>query len=125
MQEEQGATAPCHRARIVRFTVGEQGEAVSLRFAHRRRGIFSALLPQTLSSRGGPVAPSRPHLRGTFQIIRSLTGMPLGIGQDLHQETPGGGIPLSELPYEGGVCRHLVPFEHEIFHIPPDLVVKT
>ena len=40
VQEEQGAMAPCDRARIVRFTVCEQVEAVFLRFAHRRRGIF-------------------------------------------------------------------------------------
>ena len=46
--------------------------------------------------------------------------MPLGIGQDLHQETPGGGIALAELAHEGGVRRHLLPFEQEIFndHLP-------
>ena len=42
--------------------------------------------------------------------------MSLGIGQDLHQETPGGGIPLAELAHEGGVRRHLLPFEHKIFN---------
>jgi hypothetical protein len=70
VQEEQGATAPRDRARIVRFTVCEQVYPVALRFAHPRRGMFSALLHHTLSSPGAPPPPSRPHLRGTFQIIR-------------------------------------------------------
>jgi hypothetical protein len=70
MQKEQRAVAPCNRTRIVRCTMCKQVEAVALRFAHRRREFFSALLPHTLASRGGPLAPSRPHLRGTFQIIR-------------------------------------------------------
>src|SRR5437764_70302 len=64
VQEEQGATAPCDRTRIVRFTVCEQVEAVALRFAHHRRRIFSVLLPHNLASRGGPLAPSRPNVRG-------------------------------------------------------------
>jgi hypothetical protein len=69
VQEEQGATTLCDWARIVRFTVCEQVYIVALRFAHPRRGIFSALLYHTLASRGAPPALSRPHLRGTFQII--------------------------------------------------------
>jgi hypothetical protein len=44
VQEEQGATAPCNRTRILRFTVCEKLDAVALVFAYRRRGIFSARL---------------------------------------------------------------------------------
>jgi hypothetical protein len=34
----------------VRFPVGEQVDAVALRFAHHRRRIFSVLLPHPLAS---------------------------------------------------------------------------
>jgi hypothetical protein len=36
VQEEQGAPAPGHRTRIMRFTMGEQEKPVALRFLHRR-----------------------------------------------------------------------------------------
>jgi len=46
--------------------------------------------------------------------------MPLRIGQDLQQETPGGGIAVAELADQGGVGRHLLPFEHKVLndHLP-------
>jgi hypothetical protein len=44
VQEEQGAPAPGHRARIMRFAMGEQEKPVALRFLHHRQGMFSALL---------------------------------------------------------------------------------
>ena len=50
VQEAQGATAPCDRARIVRFTVCEEVYLVALRFPHLRWGIFSTLLSHTLPS---------------------------------------------------------------------------
>jgi len=42
--------------------------------------------------------------------------MPLRIRQDLQQEPPRRGIALAELAHEGGVRRHLLPFEHEILN---------
>ena len=49
-----------------------------------------------------------------------MTSMPLGIRQDLQQDTPGGGIAVTELADQGGVGRHLLPFEHEVLnnHLP-------
>jgi len=70
VQEAQGARAVGDRARIMRFTVCEKEDPVALLFAHRRRGIFSVLLQHHISSRSCPLAPSRPDLRGAFEIIR-------------------------------------------------------
>ena len=83
VQEEQGAPAPDHRARIMRFAMGEQEDSVALRFLHHRQGMCSALLYHSVSSHGCALTSSRSHLRGLFQIIRSLTGMPLGLRQAL------------------------------------------
>ena len=46
--------------------------------------------------------------------------MALRIGEDLQEEPPRRRIPLAELAHEGGIRRHLLPFEHEIFndHLP-------
>src|SRR4029453_13281873 len=44
VQEEQGTPAPGHRARIMRFAMGEQEEPLALRFPYDRQGVFSALL---------------------------------------------------------------------------------
>ena len=85
VQEEQGARATGDRTRIMRFAMGDQEDPVTLVFAHHRQGIFSALPPHTgllpsLSSARRPgrmipiapvlLAPSRPDVRGAFQIIR-------------------------------------------------------
>src|SRR4029453_19010268 len=69
---------------------------------------------------GRPWAPSRPHLRGIFEIIRELAGMALRIGQDLEEEPPRCRIAITELAHEGGIGRHLLPFQHEILnnHLP-------
>ena len=114
VEEAQGPPAPGDRTRIVRFPVGEQVDAVALRFPHHRGRIFSALLSPLASM--APPAPSRPHLRGIFQIICELAGMALRIGEDLQQEPPCRRIPLAELAHEGGVRRHLLPFEHEVLN---------
>jgi hypothetical protein len=70
VQEEQCATAAGDRTRIMRFAVFDQEDTVALVFAHRRHEIFSSLLQHHVSSSACPLAPSRPNLRGTFQIIR-------------------------------------------------------
>jgi hypothetical protein len=40
VQEEQHATAPCHRARILRLSVFEQAAPIAVVCPHRRWGIF-------------------------------------------------------------------------------------
>lgn len=44
VQEEQDATAFWHRTRIMWLSMFEQEDPVALVGAHRRQGIFSALL---------------------------------------------------------------------------------
>jgi hypothetical protein len=44
VQKEQGTPAPGHRARIVRFAMGEQEEPLALLFPYHRQGLFSAPL---------------------------------------------------------------------------------
>jgi hypothetical protein len=44
VHEAQGASAAGDWTCIMWFTVCEQDDPVALRFAHRRRGVFSALL---------------------------------------------------------------------------------
>src|SRR4029434_6855089 len=86
------------------------------RCADHRQRIFSALLyPHGASCPWAPT-PSRPHVSGVFEIIRELAGMPLRLRLDLQQEAPGRGITLAELAHEGGVRRHLLPFEHEVLN---------
>ena len=70
VQEEQGAPAPGHRARIMRFAMGEQEESLALLFLYYRQGMCSALLYHYVSSHSCALTPSRPHLRGAFEIIR-------------------------------------------------------
>jgi hypothetical protein len=43
VQEEQGAPAACHRARIMRFPMGEEHHALALRFPNRGGRICSAM----------------------------------------------------------------------------------
>jgi hypothetical protein len=44
VQEAEGASTAGDRTWIMRFTVGEQDDPIALLFAHRRQGVFSALL---------------------------------------------------------------------------------
>ena len=44
MQEAEGTPTAGDRTGILRFPVGEQEALIALRFAHHRRGGFSALL---------------------------------------------------------------------------------
>jgi hypothetical protein len=44
MQEEQGTAAACHGARIMRFPIGEEEDAVALLCTHTRQRVFSCLL---------------------------------------------------------------------------------
>jgi hypothetical protein len=46
--------------------------------------------------------------------------MPLGIGQDLQEDPPRRGIPLTDLAYQCRVRYNLLPFEHEVLndHLP-------
>ena len=61
-----------------------------------------------------PRAPSRPYLRGVFEIIRELAGMALGIGQDLQQEPPRRRIPSpssrTRVVYAATCCRSSMRF---------------
>jgi hypothetical protein len=57
VQAAQGTPAPGDRTRIERCPVGEQGDALALRFAHRRPRIFSALLSHPLVSISGRWLP--------------------------------------------------------------------
>src|SRR5689334_13166185 len=43
VQTEQGAPAPCHRARILRCARGEQEEPLALLCPYHRQRLFSAL----------------------------------------------------------------------------------
>ena len=44
MQEKQGATAPCHRTRIMGFALGDAHDAPVLLFEDSGGQIFSAML---------------------------------------------------------------------------------
>ena len=67
VEKEQGPPAPGDRTRIVRFPMGEQVDAVALRFLHHRQRIFSALLLHPLASS----AHSRlPHGRTSEVFLR-------------------------------------------------------
>lgn len=44
VQEEQGAPAACDRARIMRFPMGDEHDAIALHFQNRGWRIFSARL---------------------------------------------------------------------------------
>jgi hypothetical protein len=67
VQEKQSPPTPGDRARIVRFPMGEQGDAVALRFALRRRRIFSIQLPHTLASMA---RRGLPHGRTSEVLLR-------------------------------------------------------
>ena len=67
VQETQGPPAPDDRTRIVRFPVGEEVDTIALRFAHRRRRLFSVRLPHTLSSMAGR---GLPHGRTSAVFLR-------------------------------------------------------
>jgi hypothetical protein len=67
VQEAQGPSAPGDRTRIVRFPVGEQREAIALRFPHHRRRIFAARLPHALASIADR---ERPHGRTSEVLLR-------------------------------------------------------
>ena len=67
VQEKQCPPAPNDRTRIVWFPVGEEVDAVALRFAHCRRRIFSVLLPHTLSSMA---CRGLPHGRTSEVFLR-------------------------------------------------------
>jgi hypothetical protein len=49
VQEAQEAPAACHRARIMRFPMGDEHDALALRFQNRGWWIFSARLWPHLS----------------------------------------------------------------------------
>jgi hypothetical protein len=67
VQAEQGPPAPGDRTQIVRFSVGAQVEAVTLRCAHRQRRMFAVLLPPPLASM---VRRGRPHGRTSEVFLR-------------------------------------------------------
>ena len=78
MQEAEGAPAAGDRTEILRFPVGEQEATIALRFAHRRRGVFSALLyvlhPRMPPLGWGRQACAAPCLR-RFHVCRR-SGLP-------------------------------------------------
>ena len=67
VQEAQGTRAAGDWARIMRFAVYEQEYPVALVFAHRRQGMFSALLQHPVSSSRCALAP---HGRTSVVLLR-------------------------------------------------------
>ena len=69
VQEEQGARPSCHRARIVRFTVGKKHAPVALVRAHRRQGGVSPLLLTCHAGMPSLGQGRQPHGSGPSQAF--------------------------------------------------------